>query len=249
MTATTIASIAIMRTDLTLLQTRDGRKVSFSNSQLLCGSCHGPTYRDWEAGAHGRTSGYWDRSLGPIDRKICANCHNPHSPHFPGRKPAPGPHLLHPVATASVVAPECRTINMPDGNCHQNPAPADSGLSPAQFSADVSGGDLRLRGAGRESGAADGNERFPDRRAVPAEVLQGDDAGGHGEGSQAHRERGGKAIRHSRPHVRDLKPMDGVRVCLLPEPYALHRLPQMRPRLRRGKQPVAQLRRFNISAC
>jgi formate-dependent nitrite reductase cytochrome c552 subunit len=89
-------------TDLTLLQTRDGRKVTFSNSQLLCGSCHGPTYQDWEAGAHGRTSGYWDRSLGPIDRKICANCHNPHSPHFPGRKPAPGPHLLHPVATASV---------------------------------------------------------------------------------------------------------------------------------------------------
>ena len=84
-------------TDLTLLQTRDGRKVTFSNSQLLCGSCHGPTYEDWEAGAHGRTSGYWDRSLGPMDRKICVNCHNPHSPHFPGRKPAPGPHLLRPV--------------------------------------------------------------------------------------------------------------------------------------------------------
>ena len=86
--------------NLTLLQTRDGRKVSFSNSQLLCGSCHGPTYEDWEVGAHGRISGYWDRSLGPMDRKICVNCHNPHSPHFPGRKPAPGPHLLHPVATA-----------------------------------------------------------------------------------------------------------------------------------------------------
>lgn len=88
-------------TDLTLLQTRDGRKVTFSNSQLLCGSCHGPTYEDWEAGAHGRTSGFWDRSLGPMDRKICVNCHNPHSPHFPGRKPAPGPHLLRPVTTAS----------------------------------------------------------------------------------------------------------------------------------------------------
>jgi uncharacterized CHY-type Zn-finger protein len=88
-------------TNLTLLQTRDGRTVSFSESQLLCGSCHGPIYRDWEAGEHGRTSGYWDRSLGPMDRKICVNCHNPHSPHFPGRKPAPGPHLLHPVTTAS----------------------------------------------------------------------------------------------------------------------------------------------------
>ena len=80
--------------DLTLLQTRDGHEVNFTNSQLLCGSCHGPTLRDWEAGVHGRTSGYWDRSLGPMDRKICVNCHNPHSPKFPGRKPAPGPHPL-----------------------------------------------------------------------------------------------------------------------------------------------------------
>lgn len=90
--------------NLTLLQTRDGREVTFSNSQLLCGSCHGPTYRDWEAGAHGRTSGYWNRSLGPIDRKLCVNCHNPHAPKFPGRQPAPGPHLLHPVAAVSVVS-------------------------------------------------------------------------------------------------------------------------------------------------
>ena len=45
-----------------------------------------------------------------------------------------------------------------------------------------------------------------------------------------------------RPHVRDLKPMDGVAVRLLPQPDALHRLPQMRPRLRRGEQPVAQSR-------
>ena len=88
-------------TNLTLLQTRDGREVTFMNSQLLCGSCHGPTYRDWEAGAHGRTSGYWNRSPEATDRKICANCHDPHSPHFPQRKPAPGPHLLHPVTTVS----------------------------------------------------------------------------------------------------------------------------------------------------
>ena len=51
-------------TNLTLLQTRDGRELKLANSPPLCGSCHGPTYRDWEAGAHGRTSGYWDRSSG-----------------------------------------------------------------------------------------------------------------------------------------------------------------------------------------
>ncbi len=90
--------------NLTLLQVRNGRTVTFNDSQLLCGSCHGPTYRDWEAGVHGRTSGYWDRGLGAMDRKLCVNCHNPHSPQFPGRKPAPGPHLLHPVV-AAVSAP------------------------------------------------------------------------------------------------------------------------------------------------
>jgi hypothetical protein len=81
-------------TNLTQLQTRDGHEVTFTHSQLLCGSCHGPTLRDWEAGVHGRTSGFWDRSLGPADRKLCVNCHNPHSPRFPGRQPAPGPHPL-----------------------------------------------------------------------------------------------------------------------------------------------------------
>jgi uncharacterized CHY-type Zn-finger protein len=89
-------------TNLELLQTRDGHEVKFADSPSLCGSCHGPTYRDWEAGAHGRISGYWDRSLGAAERKACVNCHNPHSPHFPSRMPAPGPHPLRPVATASV---------------------------------------------------------------------------------------------------------------------------------------------------
>ena len=81
-------------TNLELLQTRDKRELKLSDSAPLCGSCHGPTYRDWEAGIHGRTGGYWNRSLGEFDRKLCVNCHNPHSPKFPGRKPAPGPHPL-----------------------------------------------------------------------------------------------------------------------------------------------------------
>jgi formate-dependent nitrite reductase cytochrome c552 subunit len=84
-------------TNLELLQTRDGRQLKFSDSTPLCGSCHGPTLRDWEAGAHGRISGYWNHSLGPLTRQNCVNCHNPHSPKFPPRKPAPGPHALHPL--------------------------------------------------------------------------------------------------------------------------------------------------------
>jgi formate-dependent nitrite reductase cytochrome c552 subunit len=92
-------------TNLELLQTRDGRQLKIVESPALCGSCHGPTYRDWEAGVHGRTSGFWKRELGPIDRKVCASCHNPHSPPFPPRAPAPGPHPLHPQMTTSSERP------------------------------------------------------------------------------------------------------------------------------------------------
>ena len=80
--------------DLTTLQVRDGNVVKFDNIPALCGSCHGPTLRDWEAGAHGRTGGFWNRTLGEPERLVCANCHNPHSPRIPTRAPAPPPHLL-----------------------------------------------------------------------------------------------------------------------------------------------------------
>jgi len=88
-------------TNLVLLQPRDGRQLTFADSTKLCGSCHGPTLRDWEAGAHGRISGFWDRSKGPIERKDCVNCHNPHSPRFPSRPPAPGPHPLREIAATA----------------------------------------------------------------------------------------------------------------------------------------------------
>jgi hypothetical protein len=84
--------------NLELLQTRDGRELTLADSTPLCGSCHGPTYRDWEAGAHGRTSGYWDRQLGPFERKDCVACHDPHSPGFPAQTPGPGPHPLRSAA-------------------------------------------------------------------------------------------------------------------------------------------------------
>jgi len=80
--------------NLLLLQSRDGQKLKMESSTLLCGSCHGPTHRDWESGSHGRTSGYWDRSRGEIKKLDCVNCHDPHSPSFPSRHPAPGPNYL-----------------------------------------------------------------------------------------------------------------------------------------------------------
>ena len=80
--------------NLLMLQVRDGRELKFDNSTPLCGSCHGPTYRDWEAGAHGRTSGFWHHALGAPQRLGCVNCHDPHAPRIPTRAPAPGPHAL-----------------------------------------------------------------------------------------------------------------------------------------------------------
>lgn len=63
-------------------------------STPLCGSCHGPTYRDWDAGVHGRTSGNWDPKSKTCQRQPCVACHNPHNPHFEPQKSAPGPHSL-----------------------------------------------------------------------------------------------------------------------------------------------------------
>lgn len=80
--------------NLLMLQPRDGRALKLGESTNLCGSCHGPTHRDWEAGSHGRTSGFWNRKAGAFTKQNCVNCHDPHKPKFPGRQPAPGPHYL-----------------------------------------------------------------------------------------------------------------------------------------------------------
>ena len=73
----------------------DGRVVPFAESQLLCAKCHGPTFRDWERGTHGRTNGYWDLSRGERVRLKCSQCHDPHNPRVPAMDsiaPLPGPH-------------------------------------------------------------------------------------------------------------------------------------------------------------
>ncbi len=89
--------------NLELLQTRDGRQIKLAESPPLCGSCHGPTYRDWEAGAHGRTGGFWNKKMGNTMRQICVDCHNPHKPKIPPRQPAPGPHPLRPLAQTAAL--------------------------------------------------------------------------------------------------------------------------------------------------
>jgi hypothetical protein len=71
-----------------------GEPVPFDQPQKLCAKCHGPVYRDWSHGVHGRTNGYWDDRLGPVRRVKCIQCHDPHAPAFGSMEPAPGPNTL-----------------------------------------------------------------------------------------------------------------------------------------------------------
>lgn len=71
-----------------------GREIPWDQPPVLCGKCHGPVYRDWQHGSHGRTNGYWDRTKGEQTRRRCIECHDPHRPSFPSLAPAPGPHTL-----------------------------------------------------------------------------------------------------------------------------------------------------------
>lgn len=71
-----------------------GRVVAYAQVPLLCAKCHGPTYRDWERGIHGRTSGYWDASRGKQRRLKCIECHDPHAPAVDPVVPLPGPDTL-----------------------------------------------------------------------------------------------------------------------------------------------------------
>lgn len=67
----------------------DGAEIEQADVVLLCAKCHGPTYRDWQAGVHGRQNGYWNQAMGESTRLRCIQCHDPHHPEFPSMKPLP----------------------------------------------------------------------------------------------------------------------------------------------------------------
>lgn len=77
--------------NLTELHTPGGKKLKLTESTLLCASCHGPSYRDWQNGVHGRSNGHWNAMFGPSERKDCTSCHDPHAPAIPRIKPLPPP--------------------------------------------------------------------------------------------------------------------------------------------------------------
>lgn len=69
----------------------DGSEIAEADVTLLCAKCHGPKYRDWKAGVHGRQNGYWDSSKGAKSKLRCIQCHDPHAPAYPNIKPMAAP--------------------------------------------------------------------------------------------------------------------------------------------------------------
>jgi nitrate reductase cytochrome c-type subunit len=78
--------------DADTLHLADSTVIAYSDVMTLCAQCHGPQARDYEHGAHGGMTGYWDLSRGPRTRNHCVDCHDPHSPQFPRMIPTFKPH-------------------------------------------------------------------------------------------------------------------------------------------------------------
>lgn len=74
------------------LRLADGKGVPYSEVMTLCAQCHGPQARDYQRGAHGGMTGYWDLTAGGRVRNTCIECHDPHAPKYPTVQPARGPH-------------------------------------------------------------------------------------------------------------------------------------------------------------
>lgn len=71
------------------LRLYNGELINFTESYRLCGECHGPQYRDWRAGIHGKRTGHF--TGGKRTYLLCAHCHDPHEPKFKPIKPEPPP--------------------------------------------------------------------------------------------------------------------------------------------------------------
>ena len=70
------------------LRLANGKLVSFEESYILCGQCHGTILREWKAGLHGKRTGMWN---GDKQYYLCVSCHWPHEPRFKPIKPSPPP--------------------------------------------------------------------------------------------------------------------------------------------------------------
>jgi hypothetical protein len=77
-----------VRGDQSTLHLADGSEIALTDAIQLCRQCHGPQARDYDHGAHGGMTGYWDLSAGGRVRNHCIDCHDVHAPAYQPSRPA-----------------------------------------------------------------------------------------------------------------------------------------------------------------
>lgn len=86
------------RDDYNALRLADGSTLQFTDVMKLCAQCHGTQFRDYQHGAHGGMTGYWDLTRGDRTRNSCIDCHDPHAPKYPVMLPVFKPNNRRPLA-------------------------------------------------------------------------------------------------------------------------------------------------------
>ena len=76
------------------LISNDLEPLPYAEVAMLCAQCHGPVFRQWERGTHGKTLGFWDSNRGDSRHLTCTECHDPHHPRFDPIAPLPAPRTL-----------------------------------------------------------------------------------------------------------------------------------------------------------
>lgn len=71
----------------------DGSEIPADQPTRLCAKCHGPHYREWTLGVHGRINGFWSAQFGEPVKLECVQCHDPHKPAFDPMEPQRAPVL------------------------------------------------------------------------------------------------------------------------------------------------------------
>ncbi len=71
-----------------------GKTVGYDEVSQFCGKCHGPTWRNWQRGIHGKDIGSWSADDPRRVRYECTDCHDPHAPAYSLVLPLPGPNTI-----------------------------------------------------------------------------------------------------------------------------------------------------------
>lgn len=102
-----------------------GIEVPYAKVEELCAKCHGPTFRDWEQGIHGKSEGSWDPAAPEHRRMRCTECHDPHRPAFGVMTPLPPPRTLRMRATEARVDGGARRKRNPLRDSRDESAPGE----------------------------------------------------------------------------------------------------------------------------